>query len=124
MDQHSHAFWLFKYSRLPVREICSEEIDRKCGSLFKTPTGGNRPEQASAGGHFLCERSPLRVTHHPLAIAFPNSAELTTRDQRRLRRARISSSRRHGVSEVQPSGLDSNQLLTRRWIRSRGLPNL
>src|SRR5579864_6651472 len=108
MNQHTSAFWLFEYSSFPVREICREEIDWKSSAFFRTPASGNRPEQPSTSGNFFGERSPLRVAHHALAVALASSAELTTRDQRRLRRTRIPAARRHSVSEIQPSRFDSN----------------
>src|ERR1700722_10587302 len=101
------------HSRLPVTQIRSEVIHRERGGLLVAPMFRNGPEHVGISGDLFGESSPLDVTHYAAFAALFQAGEFSSCDQWWRWRSGIAALRRHEVGEIQSSGRDANQCLSR-----------
>src|SRR5271169_2207528 len=113
--------WRLRHASLPEAKIGGEVVDGEGGGLLVGPMAGNGPEQVGISGDPLGECSPLDVAHHPASAAFFDSGEFASGDQRRRRRPGIATLSGHDVGEIQASGADADQRLSRLQGRFSGV---
>src|SRR5690348_6901674 len=123
VDEHSSALRLIEQPSLPVGEVGGKEIDGKSGAFLGAPVRWHRPEQIRPCRDVLRERSPLDVSHNPIAIS-PGPTELASCDQWRFWSSWIPTASRHGIGEVQAPGLHPDQFFTTFWTGCRDVLNL
>ena len=106
-------------SRFPIREVCREIVHRKCSRLLGIPLVRHSPEQFGSYRGLFGERRPLGVSHHPAPGRFLNARELASRYEGRLGSAGVPALRGHQIGEIDSSGLNPDEHLSRfgrrRW---------
>src|SRR5579864_3295311 len=120
MDQDALS-WIvaFEESRCPIREVCREIVHRKCSRLLGIPLVRHGPEQVGSYCGLFGEHRPLGVSHHPAPGRFLNARELASRYKGRLGSAGVPALRGHEIGEIDSSGLNPDEHLSRfgrrRW---------